>query len=387
MRKKKSKVPPEHAFGPSFGKWLNRLENYEDFVEGRINDAKVVWPFYNTNLFSIDKDGMEEAHVSADTLPSSFAKKSPSVSSYMKLVEIWAGNAANLRNSFKFKFKETGYVRFLNNYKSRLEITTYLPFENVYIQYDCNDEVYGDDADQVLMLCERRTLERDYPELALSEGETFICLTPAHQSPPTGLDMYPAEIHIREGVEWFAEYSEYKPEKREGSDYLWGDFDITWMSEACPDEIPPYVEAFPKGIDGSKWTNAKQTPRYANAFFAFLAMLSAGGIKETTVGKVKPENVIRRKPAHKKKHPMYEYKVLEIGVGCEPPIVDPQIPREYTKRRLHAVRGFWRTYKKPLKSGPNKGKTKVFVEGHWRGDKELGVIKKDYVFTTDEDKE
>jgi len=377
MRKKKSKVPPEHAFGPAFGKWLNRLENYEDFVEGRINDAKVIWPSYNKNLFAIDNNKIEEGHVSADTLPSRFIKKNPNIQSYMKLVEIWASNAASLRNSFKFKLKESGYVEFLNNLKSRLEITTYLPFENVYIQYDCADEVYGDDSHQILMSCERRTLERDYPELALSEGETFICLTPAYHSPRTGLDMYPVEIHIREGVEWFAEYEARQEEVR-------------WLSEVDPEdleEIPPYVEAFPRGIDGSKWVNAGETPLYANAFFAFLAMLSAGGIKETTVGKVRPENVIRRKPAHKKKHPMYEYKVLEIGVGCEPPIVDPQIPREYTKRRLHAVRGFWRTYKEPLKSGPNKGKTKVFVEGHWRGDKELGVIKKDYVFTTDEDKE
>ncbi len=376
MRKKKSKVPVEHAFGPSFGKWLNRLENYEDFVEGRINDAKVIWPSYNTNLFAIDNDKIEEGHVSADTLPSRFVKKSPNIQSYMKLVEIWAGNAANLRNSFKFKLKGTGCVDFLNNHKSELEITTYLPFENVYIQYDCDDEVYGDESHQILMLCERRTLERDYPELALSEGETFICLTPAYQSLSTGLDMYPVEIHIREGVEWTVR-SAHTDRMR-------------WLSELDPEdleEIPPYVDALPKGIDGSKWVKAKETARYANAFFAFLAMLSAGGIKETTVGKVRPENVIRRKPAHKKKHPMYEYKVLEIGVGCEPPIVDPQIPREYTKRRLHAVRGFWRTYKEPLKSGPNKGKTKVFVEGHWRGDKELGVIKKDYVFTTDEDKE
>jgi hypothetical protein len=84
---------------------------------------------------------------------------------------------------------------------------------------------------------------------------------------------------------------------------------------------------------------------------------------------------------------MYEYKVLELGLGGEEPIVNVQISRESAKKRLHAVRGFWRTYKKPLKSGPNKGKTKVFVKGHWRGDKDLGVIKKDYVFTTDEDKE
>ena len=60
------------------------------------------------------------------------------------------------------------------------------------------------------------------------------------------------------------------------------------------------------------------------------------------------------------------------------------MPRECTKKRQHMVIGHWRTYKKPLKSGPNKGKTEVLIKEHWRGDKSLGVIRKDYIFNDGE---
>jgi hypothetical protein len=46
--------------------------------------------------------------------------------------------------------------------------------------------------------------------------------------------------------------------------------------------------------------------------------------------------------------------------------------------RFHAVRGFWRHYKQPIKTGPNAGKTQVWIEPQWRGDKEKGVITKEY---------
>ena len=132
----------------------------------------------------------------------------------------------------------------------------------------------------------------------------------------------------------------------------------------CPyggNDCPPMIEATPEGVRAKNWELRNHSGPYMNALFALLAMLSNGGVKQTNHGTVKPENVIRRKPLHKKQHPMYEYRVLELGLGDEEPIVNLQIPRECAKKRLHAVRGFFRHYKKPLKSGPNKGKTKVFV--------------------------
>jgi hypothetical protein len=46
--------------------------------------------------------------------------------------------------------------------------------------------------------------------------------------------------------------------------------------------------------------------------------------------------------------------------------------------RFHAVRGFWRHYKEPIKAGPNEGRTEVWIPAQWRGDKLKGVITKDY---------
>ncbi|MAS97519.1 MAG: hypothetical protein CMF29_01095 [Kiritimatiellaceae bacterium] len=360
MRKKKSKVPPEHAFGPAYGQWLNQLESFEDFVSGRISMKKTKTFAYDNDTFFFPEDPEKSFDV------------------YMSLVHIWGGDAQNLRNSFKFKVGQEEYVDFLIANKSAIEITTYLPFENVYIQYE-----YGEDEHaQLMLLCERRTLDRDYPELALLEGDTFICITPAafNKDGLPGdsgqkLCFYPVEIHLLENVCWRVRGNETDSTK------------VVWAADWPEIETPPFIECFPGDLDGEVWTQKHLSRSYVHAFFATLAMLSCGGVKQTTLGRVRPENVIRRKPAHKKQHPMYEYKVLELGLGGEEPIVNVQISRESAKKRLHAVRGFWRTYKEPLKSGRNKGKTKVFVKGHWRGDKELGVIKKDYVFTTDEDKE
>jgi hypothetical protein len=49
------------------------------------------------------------------------------------------------------------------------------------------------------------------------------------------------------------------------------------------------------------------------------------------------------------------------------------------------VRGFYRHYKHPIKHGPNKGKTRIYLEESWRGDKNLGVVTHDYEVVTEDE--
>jgi hypothetical protein len=66
----------------------------------------------------------------------------------------------------------------------------------------------------------------------------------------------------------------------------------------------------------------------------------------------------------------YEHHVLEIPVGDEEPLqIGEGTP--HSRHRLHAVRGHMRHYKSGRIS---------WIPAHWRGDKELGVVTKDYDF-------
>lgn len=352
---KKKKISPEHAFGKAYSEWLDILENLEDFVEGKTIKQKTI--SYPDKLFP-DVKNPEKTEMSA------------------KQILIWAGNAGSLRNSFKFKTTLDNWFSFAENNKKPFSISTFLPFENVYLEmsgeFFMTDDQNLYNSSNTIMLCEQRTLDRDYPELELMKGETYICITPAEYYPDNParkrIVTMPAEIHLKENVE-----IEVDPQK--------GEFSIDDQLHGMKNNVsPPWLAVFPAGIDGSLWKEEEHDLYITTLFFQFLTLLSSKGIRQTTLGKVKAENVLRRKPKNKRHHPMYEYRVLEIGNGSEPPIFDQSVTKEAIRKRCHAVRGFFRHYKKPLKTGPNKGKTAVFVKGHWRGDKELGVIRKDYVF-------
>ena len=365
-KKKHNHVPVPHAFGPAYGQWLNFLESYEDYANGRINKRKIIAPTY--------PEGLDfEAKMSEDYLnPLSSQYDKRLSETYGGLFGVWATLAASMRNAFKFKIDNAQFKLWSEENKNN-NVVTYLPFENVYLQYD-----WGTHSE--LLLCERRTLDEDYPELGLVVGDTFISVTPSLYTQKNsvdkatrhlffqGVNTMPLELHFQEGFEWSG-HSEHSVE----SNKCW------W--EAPYDSIcPPMIEAAPKGINIEQWEKRKYTKQYIHCLLALLAMLGHSDVKQQTYGTVKAGNVIRRKPQHKKRHPMYEYRVLEIDVGNTLPSVNVQVPKECPKKRLHAVRGFVRTYKKPLKSGPNKGKTQVLVRDHWRGDKELGVVRKDYTF-------
>ena len=76
-------------------------------------------------------------------------------------------------------------------------------------------------------------------------------------------------------------------------------------------------------------------------------------------------------PGHRK---FYEHRVIVIDPDQGNPRQGDNSGLSGRKHPLHSVRGFWRKLKKPKADGT----TKVWVKPHWRGDKELGVVTKEY---------
>ena len=84
--------------------------------------------------------------------------------------------------------------------------------------------------------------------------------------------------------------------------------------------------------------------------------------------------------SHGKVLPKFEYRVLDIVAPSISPLTIPRIIKSAgaaTRKRWHEVRGHWRHYSR-------NGKTwKVWIKPHERGDKNIGVLVKDYIASPD----
>lgn len=342
----KNKKQPSQSFGPGFPRWLSVVEKLEDYVEGKTKRWKTPSGLaFSDNLFILEKGDY--------------------LFNYPSLIAVWVQNANALRNSFKFSLGNftTHFIK-----EQEYTVSIYLPFERVYFQHETM-HMNGKRVTQ-MYLCERRTVNEGESILGLPVNEPYISIQPATISDKQ-IIIDPVEIQLRPEETWrFKVKNDHAINIGTVSDLSQNPEDLT---------ISTMVHT---GINASEWKVKNGSMWVIGRFCAFLALLNQNNISQSLRGKVKPGNVIRRKPAHKKKHPMYEYRVLELDVSPESDTaVNVQVPREQPKKRLHAVRGFLRHYKKPLKSGPNAGKTTVFVKEHWRGEKDLGVIRKDYAIS------
>ena len=114
-------------------------------------------------------------------------------------------------------------------------------------------------------------------------------------------------------------------------------------------------------------------------FFSFLRMqqLQHDKINMKTFGIIKPEMMKSRK-VKPKERPLVEFHTLDVELEKEVNVTDLPTSRICAKKRLHRVRGHFRNYRAPIMSGPNKGKTRVFVRECLKGDADLGVLISDY---------
>lgn len=100
-----------------------------------------------------------------------------------------------------------------------------------------------------------------------------------------------------------------------------------------------------------------------------------------------PPEMAATKPLHKRSKrdkPRFEHYICEFEMD-EPEPQQTGFKKEQPKKKRHEVHGHprhpagWREDPtKVFMSGPAKGKRVTWVEGHWRGDARLGVVKKDH---------
>jgi len=105
---------------------------------------------------------------------------------------------------------------------------------------------------------------------------------------------------------------------------------------------------------------------------SFIAMTEINQSSHTIQTAQPPKSLYGKKaPGHRK---FYEHRVVVIDPERSSPREGDNSGLSGRKHALHAVRGFYRHLKKPKADGTNK----IWIKPHWRGDKDLGVITKEY---------
>jgi hypothetical protein len=250
-----------------------------------------------------------------------------------------------------------------------LDTPVSLPFPLTYVEVDIGGTERSPDNKAMMMLAERYASNIPdswtdrYTQMGIAPGEKFICCIPAIynstgiikdgvKDPSSKLSVMPVEMHIPIG-----------PLVKDGK------ADIR------------SVAAFPVGVDGQGFMDGYNNT-VLNHLMLFLILCHSHNpsIRRTVPGLPQEARKIIKK--HRRK-PMestfYEHHVLEIPAEGNVPLHFGE-GTPGTRKRLHAVRSHVRTFKQPIKSGPNKGKMSTIIPPQWRGDEKLGVVTKDYDF-------
>lgn len=324
---KKTKKRPK-SFGRGFDILLRDCEEWEDFFEGRTKKAGTEFSI-NNDLFTLKEDQQDVLKYTIDM----------------------AENSWRLRNAFKFKMDFEKDIPGVDIVARDAALTTPMspPFEQcVFLA-----ENWGDGID-LLMLLDQRTADHinDTPEMleaytdhGILTGEQIISIMPVLYR-PDGL------IDVDTGVREASRKLSYLPAE------------IHFALHKTLDEGNSGLGATPKFAiaKGQMWRDLQMQITAAAYMMIYLLSLH------------KPVRQPGRPPHTKKmkpqlgKHVLYEHHTLEIDPFQVPPVAGGG-SRPHGSPRLHAVRGFWRQYK--------SGK-RVWVHPHWRGDKDKGVVTKDY---------
>lgn len=351
---KKAKKTRPRSFSPAFDTWLRWCEQYEDYAAGRLKrfPSDMV---YHEDLFEVHSTDMIPA------LP--------------QLIENWASTAKSMRSAMKFRYVHPTAQSIQKGKDEGIRMPVWmdtpvaLPFPLTYVEVDIGGTELSPDNKAMMILAERHASNVPdswtdrYTQMGIAPGEKFICCIPAVYNPtgiiqdgvknPTSkLSVMPVEMHIPIGP-------------------LVKDNKADIQS----------IAAFPVGVDGSGFMEDYHNT-VLNHLMLFLILCHSHNpaIRRTVPGLPREARKIIKK--HRRK-PMestfYEHHVLEIPAEGNVPLHFGE-GTPGTRKRLHAVRSHVRRYSKPLKSGPNKGKTWTMIDSQWRGDEKLGVVTKDYDF-------
>ena len=362
---RRNKVKPGYI-GPAFYEWLAHLEMCEDIVvRNKVRDKKRAARGYtfNDELWPTgDQPISRVVGQDAEILMSSTVAA-------MLPVDAWVAHL--VRSSVKYRITHDTMLDIAEKYQDEIDyihrtMTIELPYDPITVVF----EGVGPKEDDVMVNLSLQTAAHrsrvdgefydvNYPALGIGENDEFISASIC--------------FHRAKGVELTST----------------GDTDASAKLSHCPVEIH-----FNKGlgVTDTKWINAIAPGTHMSARGAqmieetrkmilyFLSYFSLRNLLRRKQPGLSPalmaEQGKRRKPKHRNKfnRPMFEHFVIELEVD-EPEAQQSGITRAMHKKRQHQVQGHRRVCK--------SGKV-TWVKPHWRGDKNLGVIRKDYEMTTHE---
>jgi len=342
MRKSRSKKRVV-SFSPGFDHWLRHLEKIEAFILGK------------------SKKPPPDMSIRSDFFP---VEPGSGIDTAKGLIE-WFGAegtlAPNLRSSMKFR---THALDLEAIRKTSLSTEMNPPFPDTFVEIIMDPR--PENVSSMMYLLEERIADRsvganlNYVAMGINPGDKFLCVNFStynergtlinDERQADKISHFPIELHIP------------LPQFIERDAKGFADLSI----------LPAPLS----GVSPEPFLSSDTYQTIVEMMIMFLAGLKSIHTIVRTVSGAKPEvKKIKTKRPKYAERKFYEHHVLELkdhemlmGTGSLP----------YTPRRLHPVRGFVRHYAKPLKSGPNKGRNWTWVKAQWRGDKDLGVITRDY---------
>ena len=289
----------------------------------------------------------------------------------------WANDAMILRESFKFR-SEWNPIRSLAGSlgEAQAEFETRPPFktcafviDHMLLRGDKSGDKYT--VNQCVLLVDTRTIGREeesflkgdwYAENGLVDsGDEFLSISLYFEGIDKDLEdtgvgggLVPLEIHM------LPDSNCVKP-------------NYTWATPAnTPAGQHEFIEALGQLME--------------EMYVCFICALAARYAERRTVPGIKPMTETAARPKREsKQRPFYEHTLVRIDPTMEPELLAAAGSRGGGRKRLHPVRGFYRHFKQPIKHGPNQGKTRIWLEESWRGDKNLGVVTHDYEVVTEDE--
>jgi hypothetical protein len=269
-----------------------------------------------------------------------------------EVVERWANDAADVRESFKFRANDETLL--LSGPYPETEFI--MPFDKTTLVVNVLAGVVPDAEEPMTVLAvgkskpelffyiEKRVTPEDYRKL--KAGDEFYSISTGIFNPESSYGntggIFPFEVHIPLGEPIPADHTRILEDM---SVYL----GVPEM--ISEDFMPDFYRA--------------QLVAQINVC-RFVQILARGDYRKQISPGLKP-GVTHL--ARSQKYPMYEHTTVEIDLTPEQRASQGKFNIEGRHHRLHPVRGHWRT----LHSGK-----KTWIKSHWRGDDHLGVVTHDY---------